>query len=158
MRPLHHREPGIAGAALRAGITCELINDGVHVHPALVGLLMQRPERLALITDAIDAAGVGDGRYQLGGHDVEVRDGQARLADGALAGSTLTLDDAVRRAVRECGVPIEAAAECAATTPARVLGLGDRGSIAAGRLADLVVLDDDLRPLRVMRAGRWCDT
>lgn len=157
MRPLHHREPGIIGAALHHDLACELINDGVHVHPAITELVARRPGNLVFVTDAMDAAGVGDGSYELGGQHVRVRDGQARLADGSLAGSTLTLDAAVRRAVLECGIPIDVAAACASTNPARVLGIDDVcGSIAPGRDADLVVLDEQLQVRRVMRAGAWC--
>lgn len=156
MRPLHHREPGIIGAALRADLACELINDGVHVHPAITSLLARRPASLVLVTDAIDATGVGDGRFQLGGQAVQVRDGHARLEDGSLAGSTLTMDRAVRRAVLECGLAIEVAAACAATNPARVLNIDDEcGSIAPGLAADLVVLDDELNVQRVMVGGVW---
>ncbi|MCK9900714.1 N-acetylglucosamine-6-phosphate deacetylase [Parafrankia colletiae] len=156
MRPLHHREPGTAGAALDAGVACELINDGVHVHPALLRLVAAEPERLVLVTDAVDAAGAGDGEYVLGGHPVRVRDGQARLvAGGALAGSTLTMDQAVRRAVA-AGLPIEVVAAAAATNPARVLGLDARcGAIAPGLDADLVVLDAELAVTAVMAGGRW---
>jgi N-acetylglucosamine-6-phosphate deacetylase len=113
--------------------------------------------RVALVTDAIDAAGRGDGRYTLGGQDVVVAEGQARLAgNGALAGSTLTMDAAVRTAVQEVGLPIEAASAAASGEPARVLGLADRcGAIATGLDADLVVLDDDLRVRRVMAQGAW---
>jgi N-acetylglucosamine-6-phosphate deacetylase len=155
MRPLHHREPGPVAAALDAGATCEVINDQIHVHPAAVRLIAHG--RVALVTDAIDATGRGDGRYTLGGQDVVVAEGQARLAgNGALAGSTLTMDAAVRAAVHEVGLPIEAASAAASGEPARVLGLGDRcGAIAAGLDADLVVLDDDLRVRRVMAPGVW---
>lgn len=157
MRPIHHRDPGPVPAALDAGVPCELINDGVHVHPAAVRLLLRREEKVVLITDAIDATGVGDGRYRLGGQDVLVADGQARLAvDGSLAGSTLTMDVAVRRAVAEVGMPITAASVAASGTPARLLGLGDRcGAIATGLDADLVLLDESLERQRVMTAGRW---
>ncbi|OAA29220.1 N-acetylglucosamine-6-phosphate deacetylase [Frankia sp. EI5c] len=156
MRPMHHREPGPAVAALDAGVACELINDGVHVHPALLRLVAAEPERLVLVTDAVDAAGAGDGEYLLGGHPVRVRDGEARLvADGALAGSTLTMDAAVRRAVA-AGLPIHVAFAAAATNPARVLGLAHRcGSIAPGLDADLVVLDAELAVVGVLAAGRW---
>jgi N-acetylglucosamine-6-phosphate deacetylase len=155
MRPLHHREPGVIAAALGGEIACELINDGVHVHPAITALVARSPRRLVLITDAIDATGVGDGDFVLGGQAVHVRDGQARLATtGSLAGSTLTMDDAVRRAVLDCGLPIEVAATAASANPARVLGLEERcGRIAAGLDADLVVLDDDLRLSLVIAGG-----
>jgi N-acetylglucosamine-6-phosphate deacetylase len=156
MRPPHHREPGPVVAALDAGATCEIINDQVHVHPAAVRLIAHG--RLAFVTDAIDAAGHGDGRYRLGGQDVVVAGNEARLANGgALAGSTLTMAEAVRTAVTEVGLSIGAASTAASAEPARVLGIADRcGAIAAGLAADFVVLDADLRVRRVMAAGRWC--
>jgi len=103
------------------------------------------------------AAGMPDGDYRLGAMDVCVRDGVARLAAGdSIAGSTLTLDVALRRAVRDLGVPIATAARAAATTPARAIGLGDRtGALQAGMAADLVVLDDDLAVQAVMAGGEW---
>lgn len=157
MGPLHHRAPGLVGAALEAGIPCELINDGSHVHPAVITLVCRLIDCPVLITDAIDATGVGDGTFDLGGLAVHVQDGEARLASTrSLAGSTLTMDQALRRAVRISGLPIEEAAAAAATNPARVLGLEDRlGSVAPGRRADLVVLDDELAVQRVMAAGEW---
>jgi N-acetylglucosamine-6-phosphate deacetylase len=159
MRPLHHREPGVIAAALAADLPCEVINDGIHVHPAITTLIARIPERLVLVTDAIAAAGVGDGEFSLGGQHVQVRGDEARLTStGSLAGSTLTMDAAVRRAVLECGLPIEVASAGASGNPARVLGLGNQcGSIVPGRDADLVVLDDDLRVVRVMIRGAWCD-
>jgi N-acetylglucosamine-6-phosphate deacetylase len=159
MPPMKHRAPGAAGAALAAGIACEVINDGVHVHPAMTTLVSQVPGRLVLITDAIEAAGDRDGNYVLGAQQVQVRDARARLTStGALAGSTLTMDAAVRRAVLDSGLAVEAASAAASGNPARVLGIGGAcGSIAAGLDADLVVLDDDLRVTRVMAAGEWCD-
>lgn len=159
MRPVHHREPGVVVAVLEARIAAEIINDGIHIHPALIRLLAREPEQLLLVTDAISAAGTGDGEFRLGGQQAVVRDGTARLAaTGTLAGSTLTMDAAVRRAVVECGLPIEVASAAASANPARVLGIGDRcGAIALGHDADLVVLDDELRLLRVMAGGSWCD-
>ncbi len=158
MPPMNHRAPGAVGAALAAAIACEVINDGVHVHPAVTTLVAQVPGRLVLITDAIDAAGAGDGDYLLGAQRVQVRDGQARLTTtGALAGSTLTMDDAVCRAVLDGGLTVAAASAASAGNAARVLGIGDVcGSISPGLAADLVVLDDDLRLTRVMAAGEWC--
>jgi N-acetylglucosamine-6-phosphate deacetylase len=159
MRPLHHREPGVIAAALTSDLACEVINDGVHVHPAITALVARVPGRLALITDAMEAAGVGDGDYVLGAQHVQVRDGQARLtANGSLAGSTLTMGAALRRAVRESGLSVQAASAAASGNPARVLGIDDHcGSIMPGRDADLVVLDDDLQLVRVMARGGWCD-
>ncbi|TQS40280.1 N-acetylglucosamine-6-phosphate deacetylase [Cryptosporangium phraense] len=157
MRGLHHREPGPVPAALDAGVARELINDGVHVHPAAARLLLRGPDEVVLVTDAIDATGVGDGTYVLGGQDVVVSDGQARLAsNGSLAGSTLTMDVAVRRAVVDVGMSVVDASVAASGTPARLLGLADRcGAIAPGLDADLVVLDESLRLTRVMRQGAW---
>jgi N-acetylglucosamine-6-phosphate deacetylase len=159
MRPLHHREPGLVGAALESGIACELINDGVHVHPAVATLVSRMPHRLVLVTDAIDATGVGDGVFTLGGQRVRVQDGSARLAtSSSLAGSTLTMDEAVRRAVTDSGLPIEVASASASGNPARVLGIdGQVGAITSGLEADLLVLDPDLRVSAVMASGKWCE-
>jgi N-acetylglucosamine-6-phosphate deacetylase len=159
MRPWHHREPGLAGAALeRAGIVSELIADGVHLHDASARLAFAAaPGRIALVTDATAAAGSDEGAHRLGMAEVVVRDGAPRLADGVtLAGSVLTMDRALARAVQELGLPIGTAVEAASTTPARVLGIRDRvGSIERGKDADLVVLDGELRVEAVMSAGVW---
>lgn len=157
MPPMHHRSPGVAGAALGSGAYCEVINDGIHVHASLVSLVAAEKGRLVLITDAIEAAGADDGDYVVGGLAVRVQGGQARLAStGALAGSTLTMDRAVRRAVRDCGLSIAEAAAAAATNPARMLGLsGVCGSIRTGLAADFVAMDSELNVLNVMKAGRW---
>jgi N-acetylglucosamine-6-phosphate deacetylase len=159
MPPLHHRAPGPALAAIEAAAGCEVIADGVHLHPAILRLVARLiGDRLVLVTDAMAAAGLGDGAYRLGTQDVAVRAGVARLRDdeGSLAGSTLTMDAGVRTLVA-AGIPLEAAVSAAATTPARLLGLGARcGALAPGLDADLVVLDAGLRVSRVMAQGRWC--
>ncbi len=158
MGPMSHREPGAAVAALDAGAVVELINDGVHVHDAMTRLVLNlRPSRVALVTDAVSAAGAGDGCFTLGDREVVVHDGEARLSgSSALAGSTLTMDEAVRRLIVDVGLPVEVAAAAAATTPARLLGLADRcGAIVAGLAADLVHLDDDYVLTRVMSRGSW---
>jgi N-acetylglucosamine-6-phosphate deacetylase len=158
MRPLHHREPGILGAVLDdAAVTCEVIADGHHVHPAVVRLVHRAKGAAGtvLVTDAMEAAGLPDGVYTLGDTPVEVHGGRATTPDGSLAGSTLTMDAAVRH-VTEWGIPLSDALAMASATPARVAGLGDRkGRIAPGLDADLVVLDAALQPQAVMVAGRW---
>lgn len=158
MGPLHHREPGPVPALLEDGrVTVELICDGVHVHPAVARMAVRSagPGRVALITDAMAAAGAGDGDYRLGGQSVRVYGGVARLADGTIAGSTLTMDRAFRFAV-EGGASIEDAARMSSSTPARALRLDDRvGSITVGRDADLVVLDQNLWVRAVMTKGGW---
>lgn len=160
MRPLHHREPGLIGVALDTQVWFELICDGQHLHPAVVRLMAAcAPERLVLVTDAIDAAGLGDGRTVLGGQDVDVTGGVARLhRSGALAGSTLTMDAALRHAVRDIGLDIGAAARAAATTPARALGIHESTeAIRSGLAADVVVLDDHLQIVRVLVRGEPVD-
>ena len=148
MPPIHHRAPGPAAAALATDTMCELINDGHHVHPAM--LRMVGPSRTVLITDAIAAAGAGDGDYRLGGLDVVVTDAVARLrGSSSLAGSTLTMDDAVRRTVAETRWSVADTIKAAATNPAGVLGL-ECGAIVAGLRADLVHLDEDLRIVSVL--------
>ncbi len=143
MRGLHHREPGVVGAALEEGSwVCGLVADGVHVHPAAFRLAYRvlGPERVALVTDAMAAAGAPPGRYRLGGALATAPAGKApRLADGTLAGSVLRMDEAVRNAIR-WGVPLRDAVRMASTTPARVLGLEDRGLLRPGLRADLCVL------------------
>jgi N-acetylglucosamine-6-phosphate deacetylase len=159
MPSLHHRAPGLVGAALEAGIPCELINDGRHVHPAVVRLVARLIACPVLVTDAIDASGVGDGTFVLGGQEVRVHEGEARLTrTESLAGSTLTMAEALRRAVTDSGLTVEEASAAASANPARVLGLeASLGSIAPGRRADLVVLDDALQVTAVMAGGGWCN-
>jgi N-acetylglucosamine-6-phosphate deacetylase len=159
MPPMLHREPGLVAAALDQGITCELINDTRHVHPTVVRLVFELIDSPALITDAIDATGTGDGRFELGGQEVVVEDGEARLAaTGSLSGSTLTMDQALRNTVKVSGLSVERASAAASLVPARALGLErELGSIAPGMCADLVVLDDDLQVTGVMGSGLWCE-
>lgn len=154
----HHREPGLVLALLeRDEVTVELIGDGIHLHPAVLREAARRkPERFALVSDAMAAAGVGDGTYRLGSLVVEVRGPEARLStNGTLAGSTLTLDRALRHAVDAAGIPLLDAVRALTVTPADVLGRGDLGRLAPGAVADLVMLRPDLHPQHVMVAGRW---
>ncbi|UQX89424.1 N-acetylglucosamine-6-phosphate deacetylase [Jatrophihabitans telluris] len=158
MGSFSHREPGPAVAALDSGAYLEMINDGVHVHNALTRLVAgSAGDRLAFITDAISATGVGDGEYSLGDQRVLVRQGQARLPElHSLAGSTLTMDEAFRRAVLTLGMSVGQAVSATSSVPAAVLGLSGRcGAIAVGLDADLVVLDENFALRRVMIGGRW---
>jgi N-acetylglucosamine-6-phosphate deacetylase len=160
MRGIHHREPGPIPALIEAPeVIVELINDGVHVHETVARLVANGVglDRLALVTDAMAATGIGDGTYRLGSMTVRVENGVARLAGGgAIAGSTLTMDVALRRSVESVGMPLAAATGAAAAAPSRALGLeAQTGAIALGLRADLVVLNADLTVARVMRAGRW---
>ncbi len=146
MSPLHHREPGAAGALLsdprlRTGI----IADGIHVDPAVVRIAYasKGADGLVLVTDAMQAAGMPDGAYELSGRAVRVEDGVARLDDGTLAGATVTMDEAVRRAARFLDIGLEAAIVMATRTPARALGLERIGEIVPGADADLVLLGPD---------------
>ncbi|GGW56335.1 MULTISPECIES: N-acetylglucosamine-6-phosphate deacetylase [Streptomyces] len=160
MPPLGHRAPGPIAALLEdERVTVELINDGVHLHPAALELAFHRAGagRVAFITDAMDAAGIGDGRYMLGPLEVEVSEGVARLVEGgSIAGSTLTLDRAFKRAVTVDRLPVQDVVAALSANPARLLGMDDRvGSLEPGKDADLVLLDDNFDLKGVMRQGVW---
>ncbi|MEU6224642.1 N-acetylglucosamine-6-phosphate deacetylase [Streptomyces sp. NPDC047042] len=160
MPTLGHREPGPIAALLEdERITVELINDGTHLHPAALQLAFRHAgaDRVAFITDAMDAAGFGDGRYLLGPLEVEVSEGVARLVEGgSIAGSTLTLDRAFRRAVTVDRLPVTDVVAALSANPARLLGMYDRvGSLEPGKDADLVLLDADFALKGVMRKGSW---
>ena len=152
MRPLDHREPGILGEVLgQPQLTADIIADGIHVHPDVVRLFLQAkgPEHAVLITDAISATGMGDGRYRLGSFEVQV-EGQRCLHDGKLAGSVLTLDCALHNAMQFAGWQLHEAIRLATLNPARVAGVATRmeagktvpwkGALEAGADADIVVL------------------
>jgi N-acetylglucosamine-6-phosphate deacetylase len=163
MAPMHHRRPGAVAACLAAAardeLVVELIGDGVHLADETVSAVFDLvgPDRIALVSDAIAAAGMPDGRYPLGSVDVDVADGVARLAGmRAIAGGTSRLLDVVRRAVAHAGVDLAAAVSAASVTPARLLGLSSEiGDLAAGLRADLALLGDDLELIAVMRSGHW---
>ncbi|WP_030380091.1 MULTISPECIES: N-acetylglucosamine-6-phosphate deacetylase [unclassified Streptomyces] len=160
MPTLGHRAPGPVTALLEdERVTVELINDGTHLHPAALQLAFRHAgaARVAFITDAMDAAGFGDGRYLLGPLEVEVSDGVARLVEGgSIAGSTLTLDRAFQRAVTVDGLPVEDVVAALSVNPARLLGRADEvGSLTPGTYADLVVLDEEFTLKGVMRRGEW---
>lgn len=153
------RRPGPVLALLEDDrVTCELINDGIHLHPAFVTHIRRHAGagRIALITDAMAAAGAGDGRYQLGGVAVRVNAGEARVeATGVLAGSTSTLGEAFQRAVATAGFGIPDAVRATSTTAAALLGRADLGCLRAGSRADLVALDAGLGVRAVLHRGVW---
>ena len=158
MKPLHHRDPGIVGVTLTdQRVTAEVIVDGLHVDAYAVRLLLAAKgvERAAVISDSIAATGLGDGSYEFLGQRVTVADGAARLPDGTLAGSVITMDQALRTLVGTVGVPLGVAARSVSETPARILGrAATSGRIAAGMTADLVALDADMRVAWTMVGGR----
>jgi N-acetylglucosamine-6-phosphate deacetylase len=158
MPAVHHRQPGLAGAILQSEeIAAEIICDGAHVHPAMVRMAVaaKRPSRLFAITDGTAVSGMPPGATaQLGDQQIIAGPTTALLADGTLAGSTLTMDRAFQVLVRHIGLtPVDAAIMCA-TTPARELGLVGHGVIAPDAVADLVVLDSDLSVVQTYVAGR----
>ncbi len=160
MRPFHHREPGVLGAVLDLPeVSCELICDGLHVQPAALRLAYRAKGRagIRLVTDAMQAAGMPDGEYHLGTATVTVAGGRATIPGlGSIAGSTLTMDAAVRNAVSLLGVSLEEAVTLASANPARLLGLEARkGAIAPGMDADLTVLDDRLMVCGTIVDGAW---
>ncbi|MBI9048950.1 MAG: N-acetylglucosamine-6-phosphate deacetylase [Anaerolineaceae bacterium] len=157
MTPLHHREPGVVGALLEdERVTVELIADLVHVHPAVikVTLAAKGSQQIALVTDAMSAAGLEAGTYQLGGQDVFMKDEEARLADGTLAGSVLTQDKALRNLAGQ-GIALEDILEMLTATPARIIGEGHRkGKLQVGMDADITILSDALEVQAVFIAGQ----
>jgi N-acetylglucosamine-6-phosphate deacetylase len=158
MSGVDHRSPGLAVVALTDDDAyVELIADGHHVHPALWALIRRaKPvDRLVLVSDALSLSGTGPGRTWVGATDVEVLEDRAVVAGtSTLAGSVLALDSMLRNLVR-AGASLHAAARAASANPAELVGAHDRGRIVAGRRADLVEMDDDLRVTRVMRGGVW---
>lgn len=158
MSGLHQREPGAVGALLLSdAVVAELIVDGHHLHPAVVemALRMKSKERLMLVTDAMRAKCLGDGEYDLGGQTVSVHENRATLANGALAGSVLTMPQAIKNMVQFSHCTLAEAVTMASENPARVMGMEARkGSISIGKDADLVVMNADLEVVLTMRAGR----
>lgn len=156
MRPIHHRDPGVIVAAFEEKhVSLQAIVDNVHLHPAIIRLMhtLKGPEGMVLITDALQAMGLGDGSYMFGGHHVTVSEGVARLKDGTLASSTVTMNEALRYTV-ETGIPLIDAVKMASTTPANILALQQKGTITSGFDADLVLLDDEFKVCWTMVNGQ----
>lgn len=155
MPPLHHRDPGVIGAALEGDAYIELIADTIHVNQHLFPVLAKlKKDRLCLITDCMEAGGLPDGRYALGGQPVDVKDRQARLLDGTLAGSVLRLNEGVRNMAQFIGLP--AALQMATENPARLLGVEQQmGTLLPGTLADFILLDEECR-IRATFIGGEC--
>jgi N-acetylglucosamine-6-phosphate deacetylase len=158
MRAYSHREPGVIGAVLTdERVACEMICDGIHLHVGAMDLAvkMKGKDGIILISDAMMATGLEDGKYELGGQDVYVKEGAARLEDGTLAGSTLTLNKAVYNMVHMVNIPLEDAVRMASLNPARAIGVDNKkGSIEIGKDADLIIFDDDLNILKAMVKGK----
>jgi N-acetylglucosamine-6-phosphate deacetylase len=158
MRPLDHRNPGILGAVLTDGrVSADIIADGVHIDPAIVKLFANAKglENTVLITDAISATGMPDGRYRLGSFEVDVRDGKC-MAGGKLAGSVLTMDRAVRNLAGFAKWKLPAAVAAATQNPARVAQISNKGRLVAGADADFVVLGGEGEVLRTFVGGVEC--
>ena len=157
MDPYSHRAPGVIGAAADSpGAEVELICDGIHIHPAVVrsSLRLYGPDRVILVSDSMEATGMPDGEYSLGGQPVHVKGNRATLADGTIAGSATNLMQCLRVMVQDMGLPLETAVRCAAVNPAKSIGIYDRyGSIAPGKVANLVLLNQDLEVMTVILNG-----
>ncbi|EGL15174.1 MULTISPECIES: N-acetylglucosamine-6-phosphate deacetylase [unclassified Paenibacillus] len=155
MRPIHHRDPGLVVAAFeQEHVSLQAIVDGIHLHPAIVRMMhrLKGPDGMVLITDALQAMGLGDGKYMFGGHPVTVSEGVARLEDGTLASSTVTMNEALRLTV-DTGISLTDAVKMASSSPARLLGLAAKGKISAGFDADLVLLDEQFQVQWTMIKG-----
>jgi len=156
MRPIHHRDPGVVIAAFEdSAVSVQAIVDDVHLHPAIVRLIYREkgPDHMVLITDALQAMGMGDGTYLFGGHEVKVSHGVATLSDGTLASSTVTMNQALEKAVQS-GIPLKDAVTMATKTPADILGLSNKGRIEPGADADLVLMNDQFEVLWTIVNGK----
>lgn len=159
MPPFSHRSPGVVGAAFDApGCRVELIADGVHLHPSVVraSFCMFGDDRIVFVSDSIAATGMPDGDYELGGLAIRVKGNRSVLRDGgAIAGSATNLMQCVRVAVKEMGIPLSSAVKCAAVNPAKAIGVFDRyGSLDAGKIANVVLLNQDLTIRQILCRGK----
>lgn len=156
MRGIHHREPGVVGAGLEEdNVTVELIADCYHVHPAILGLTVRikGPEKVVLVSDMIKPAGLPNGVHTLGGRTFSLEEGVIKLPSGVIAGSSTGLDEAVRNMVEKVGVSLPVAVLMATATPARVLGLDEKGRLEPGFDADIVIMDDDFNVIETIVGG-----
>ena len=157
MTPLHHRNPGVVGAVFNSEITCELIADNIHVHPELFRFLIKAvgENRICLITDSMRAGCMKDGCYDLGGQSVIVKDGSARLSDGQLAGSVLTLNLAVKNFFESTDYPLNKIVNMVSINPAKVIGFeNQKGSIEKGKDADIILFDKEISIKSVFIEGK----
>ena len=157
MAPFHHRNPGVVGAAMDTDVSCELIADNIHVHEAVQRIMLRIKglEKMVLVTDAMRACLLKKGIFDLGGQQVVVDEDSARLVNGTLAGSVLTINKAVKNFVANTAIPLEEVIEMVTLNPARILGLENRkGSIEVGKDADLILFDEDLNIKRTFAKGR----
>jgi N-acetylglucosamine-6-phosphate deacetylase len=157
MKGFSHRAPGVVGAVFDSRITTEVIADGIHVHFAAIrtALSIKGDEGCALISDSMRACCMEDGRYDLGGQEVTVKGGEARLQDGTLAGSTLSMDTAVKNMVRNTRLSIAGAVALATSVPARICRIDDsKGHIKPGYDADIIIFDSDISIKKVIISGR----
>lgn len=155
MPPIHHRKPGVIGAGSeREGVVAELICDGYHVHPSSIRMAFKLfPDRICLISDSLRCCGMPEGKYELGGQDVFLKGGVARLEDGTIAGSASNVYTCMLNAIAY-GIPKETAIVAATITPAREIGADDFvGSIAEGKYADFIICDEELKPERIFLGG-----
>ena len=154
MEPLHHRNPGLVGAALTAGANVELICDGLHIHPAVImGMHRMFGEKLVIISDSLRCAGLSDGHYDLAGQEIVVTDGKATLLDGTIAGSSSNLHEELKNVV-SYGMSLEAAIKAMTEAPAKAIGEFDNiGSLDIGKAADMLLLDENLEIKAVIIDG-----
>ena len=156
MSPLHHREPGVVGAALTSDISCEAICDTIHVNKGLFPFLIKTKgiDKFVLVTDCMSAGGMYDGDYELGGQKVILKEGAVRLESGSLAGSVLTLNKALKNVMDETGLPIENAIKLVTINPATTIKVSDfKGTLDCGKDADIIVLDKDINVKMTINRG-----
>jgi len=153
MNPLHHREAGVVGAVFDSNVTCDLIADNVHLHPLFYDLVYKvKKEKLILVTDAMRAGCMISGEYALGGQKVIVKDGEARLENGTLAGSVLQINEAMKNFYKQSSVSLPRLVEMVTKAPARKLGL-KIGELVEGYSADIVLFDKEFEILKVFVDG-----